>query len=289
MRQTFVCSDAETTEPVGPKPRHLRRQPHVTEFAVVTVTLDEDGEKPEAMNVLVNPTVTIPLKSVRRIGISQANVEQQPEFSHFAPTIQAILARADIRCGHSLISDGRMLDIEFGHTGQQGRAEEQGRAAVWQAHHLFGPAPIAAVCRTYRRAARPRRDARHPCLHVGAAHGGRPMSAHPHRLCPKSAGAGRPDRRTLDAGASAHWPGRCAAATAQGANHDCNTKKRCSAVPHPTQIVLLNRKDNSLAFRKTRLNYRFHYENKEVWYKFGSKLYHDLDAAAWRNNSRSLE
>ena len=137
MRQTFVCSDAETTELVGPKPRHLRRQPHVTEFAVVTVTLDEDGEKPEAMNVLVNPTVTIPLKSVRRIGISQANVEQQPEFSHFAPTIQAILARADIRCGHNLISDGRMLDIEFGHTGQQGRAEEQGRAAVWQAHQPF--------------------------------------------------------------------------------------------------------------------------------------------------------
>lgn len=49
---------------------------------------------------------------------------------------------------------------------------------------------------------------------------------------------------------------------------------------HPTQIVQLNWRDNSLAFRATRASYRFHYRHREVWFEFGGEAYHDVDAPA---------
>lgn len=49
---------------------------------------------------------------------------------------------------------------------------------------------------------------------------------------------------------------------------------------HPTQIVQLNSRDNSLAFRATKANYRFHYRHREVRFELGGQAYHDVDAPA---------
>lgn len=106
----FAVFDNETTG----LPFHFRgdldRQPRIIEFAGIIT----DGEKIiHQLEFICNPGIAIEEIITKITGLTNADLEDKPNFSKFIPDLAAYFAKADAGVAHNMSFDEGMLEYDL--------------------------------------------------------------------------------------------------------------------------------------------------------------------------------